>query len=206
MPRIARSLRCVQAFRVAFYAIDAEIDSVFQSNAEKTARHSPLIPTLETERLWLRPQTMDDWPAYAGMMMSEHAVHMEGPHTSAEAWGLFCHDMAQWPLLGCGALMIEARETGQCLGQVSINHGPLFPEHELSWMLYPAAQGNGYAFEAAGALRDWGFGERRLKTVVSHVDPENHRSRKLAERLGAELELDPERPGPEVLVYRHKAR
>ena len=147
---------------------------------------------------------MDDWPAYASLMMSDHAIYMEGPHTLADAWGLFCHDLAQWHLLGVGGLMIESRETGACLGQVGINHGPLFPEHELGWMAYPPAQGKGYALEAARALRDWGFGVRGLTTLVSHIDPENHPSRRLAERLGAELEIDAERPGPEVLVYRHK--
>lgn len=163
-----------------------------------------LIPTLETERLRLRAQTMQDWPAYASLMMSERAVYMEGPHTTAEAWGLFCHDLAQWPLLGCGALMIDDRETGECLGQVGINHGPLFPEHELGWLVYPGAEGRGYAFEAAKAMRRWAFDVRGLETLVSHIDPDNHRSRKLAERLGAVLELDPDRPGPEVLVYRHR--
>ncbi|MEP3439092.1 MAG: GNAT family N-acetyltransferase [Hoeflea sp.] len=162
-----------------------------------------MIPTLETERLLLRAQTMEDWPAYAALMMSEDAVFMEGPHALGDAWGLFCHDLAQWQLLGVGALMIEDRETGACLGQVGINHGPLFPEHELGWLVYPAWQGKGYGFEAAKALRDWGFNVRRLTTIVSHIDPDNHRSRRLAERLGAELEVDPERPGPEVLVYRH---
>lgn len=162
------------------------------------------IPTLETERLRLRPMTMEDWPAYAGLMMSDRAVHMEGPHTLPGAWGMFCHDMALWPLLGCGALMFDDLETGECLGQVGINSGPLFPEHELGWLVYPGAEGKGYAFEAAVAMRDWGFGPRGLSTIVSHIDPDNHRSRRLAERLGAVLELDAERPGPEVLVYRHK--
>lgn len=163
-----------------------------------------LIPTLETDRLLLRAQTMDDWQAYASLMMSEHAAEMGGPHTLEDAWGLFCHDLAQWPLLGTGALMIEARDSGECLGQTGISYGPLFPEHELGWFLFPGAKGKGYAFEAAGALRDWGFGARGLTMIVSHIDPDNHRSRKLAERLGAELVSDPDRPGPEVLVYRHK--
>jgi len=162
------------------------------------------IPTLETERLILRPMTMDDWPAYAAVMMSDRAEFMEGPHTLSGAWGMFCHDMAQWPLLDCGALMVDDLKTGECLGQVGINSGPLFPEHELGWLVYPGAEGKGYAFEAAVAMRDWGFGPRGLKTLVSHIDPDNHRSRRLAERLGAVLELDADRPGPEVLVYRHR--
>ena len=44
-------------------------------------------------------------------------------------------------------------------------------------------------------MRDWGFGPRGLKTLVSHIDPDNHRSRRLAERLGAVLELDGRPPG-----------
>ncbi|OCW59161.1 GNAT family N-acetyltransferase [Hoeflea olei] len=163
-----------------------------------------MIPTLETERLRLRPQTMDDWPAYAALMISARAGFMEGPHTLASAWGLFCQDLAQWQLMGCGALMIDDRATGQCVGQVGINSGPLFPEHELGWMVYDGFEGRGYAFEAASALRAWGFGPRGLSTIVSHIDPDNHRSRQLAERLGATLDTEAVRPGQEILVYRHR--
>lgn len=162
------------------------------------------IPTLETERLLMRPQAMADWPAYARLMMSGRAVHMGGPHTLAGAWGLFCQDFAQWGLMGHGALMVEDRATGLCLGQVGINSGPLFPEHELGWLVYPAAEGKGYAFEAARAMHDWAFNVRGLETLVSYVGPDNLRSRRLAERLGAELDVAAARPDPADLVYRHK--
>lgn len=162
------------------------------------------IPTLETERLLLRPQVMADWPAYASLMMSGRAAHMGGPHTLAGAWGLFCQDFAQWGLMGHGALMIEDRATGLCLGQVGINSGPLFPEHELGWLVYPAAEGKGYAFEAARAMHDWAFGARGLETLVSYIGPDNLRSRRLAERLGAELDATASRLDPADLVYRHK--
>ena len=99
------------------------------------------IPNLQTERLLLRSLTMADWPAYENLMMSERAKYMGGPYTQAAAWGLFCSDMAQWLLVGHGALMFDDRESGQCLGQVGINHGPLFPEQELGWFVYPEAEG-----------------------------------------------------------------
>ena len=161
------------------------------------------LPTIETERLLLRPPGMDDWPAYAALMGSARAVHMGGPFSTETAWGLFCHDVAQWRLMGHGALMIEARSDRRCLGQVGINHGPLFPEHELGWLVYPEAEGQGHAYEAAKALRDWAFQERRLATLVSYVHPDNVRSRRLAARLGAEL--DPAAPRQDAidLVYRH---
>lgn len=164
-----------------------------------------MIPTLETERLVLRPMNIRDWPDYANLMQSERARFMGGPMSTEKAWGMFCHDIALWPLLGHGALMVEDRSTGQCLGQVGINHGPLFPEYEIGWFLYPQAEGKGFAFEAARAFCDWGLTERRLPTLVSYVDPDNLRSRQLAERLGATLDAAAPRNDPRDLVYRHAA-
>lgn len=160
-------------------------------------------PTLETERLVLRPMRIDDWPDYRDLMMSERARFMGGPHTQETAWGMFCHDVAQWPLMDHGALMIEDNSSGACLGQVGINHGPLFPEHELGWLVYEAAEGRGYAFEAASAFRDWARDVRRLPSLVSYMDADNRRSASLAERLGAALDPRAPRPDPKDLVYRH---
>ena len=146
---------------------------------------------------------MEDWPDYRDLMLSQRAVFMGGPFSKTAAWGMFCHDVALWELLGHGALMMEDRKTGGCFGQVGINHGPLFPEHELGWYVYPKAEGNGFAREAAVAMRDWAFNVRGLKTLVSYVDPENLRSRRLAERLGARLDMSAPRPDPNDLVFRH---
>jgi RimJ/RimL family protein N-acetyltransferase len=161
------------------------------------------IPTLATERLVLRAPITEDWPEYSVFMMTERSVFMGGPYSLDVAWGLFCHDVALWTLMGHGALMIEDRQSGVCLGQVSINHGPLFPEREMGWLLYPHAEGKGYAFEAALALRRWAFHELKLETLVSYVDPPNIRSRSLAERLGAVLDAEAPRQDPTDLVYRH---
>lgn len=166
-------------------------------------KRGPLAPTLQTESLILRPMRMEDWPQYQALMRSGRARFMGGPHGTAEAWGMFCSDVAQWALLDHGALMFDDRSTGCCLGQVGINHGPLFPEHELGWFVYEHAEGRGYAAEAAGAFRDWAKDVRRLPTLVSYMDPDNHRSARLAERLGAVLDPEAPRPAPADLVYRH---
>ena len=161
------------------------------------------IPTIETTRLKLRPPTLGDWPDYAELMQSERAIFMGGPFSVDMAWGMYCHDVAQWALMGHGALMLENRITGACLGQVGINYGPLFPEHELGWILYAHAEGYGYAYEAALALRNWAFRVRGLKTLVSYIDPHNIRSCRLAQRLGARLDLEAARQDPADLVFRH---
>lgn len=161
------------------------------------------IPVIETYRLRLRAPTMADWPRYAAFLASDRAMHMGGPFAEAAAWGMFCHDVAQWPLMGHGSLMIDNRADGLSIGQVGINAGPLFPEHELGWLLYPGFQGHGYAFEAAAALRDWGFDVLGLKTLVSYIHQDNTPSRRLAERLGAGLDETAERHDPADVVYRH---
>jgi RimJ/RimL family protein N-acetyltransferase len=161
------------------------------------------VPIIETARLRLREPAPCDWPGFADLMMSDRARYMGGPFSRRSAWGVFCHGIALWRLFGVGNLSIELRETGQCLGQIEINRGPLFPEPELGWQLVCGQEGRGYAFEAAVALRDWAFRERGLDTLVSYIHPENVRSIRLAERLGARIDGHAPRQDPDDLVYRH---
>lgn len=142
------------------------------------------IPELRTDRLVLRAPRLEDFPDYAALMASPRAVFMGGPFDQRAAWGMFCHDVALWSLCGHGALMIDLRSTGRCIGQVGINHGPLYPEKELGWLLYDGYEGQGYATEAAAILRDWAFDALGLQTLVSYFDPANHRSMAVSVRLG----------------------
>jgi RimJ/RimL family protein N-acetyltransferase len=163
----------------------------------------PAIPELTTERLLLRAPVADDFPAFARLLASPRAAHMGGPFAQPAAWGLFCHNIACWELFGHGGLIVVLRATGETVGHVAINDGPLFPEKELGWQLYAGHEGRGYATEAAVALRDWAMDALRLDSLVSYVHPDNKGSAALAERLGAVLDPDAPRPGPGDLVYRH---
>ena len=129
---------------------------------------------------------------------------MEGPLSPKKSWGVFCHDIAQWSLFGHGALMLETAD-GDCVGQVGINDGPLFPEKELGWLLYDGFEGKGYALEAAAAMHRWAFQERHFDTLVSYIDPNNFRSAKIAEKLNGVLDKTAPRTVPEDLVYRYVA-
>lgn len=166
-----------------------------------------IAPTLDTPRLRLRAMTPGDWPAYAAFMAGPRAAFMGGPFDTRAAWGMFCHDAAGWALFGAGALMADRRADRTTVGQVGIGNGPLFPEPELGWFLYDGHEGQGYATEAARALRDWAFDIAGLPTLVSYMDKDNHGSAGVARRLGAVPDPDAARqPGPESaddLVFRH---
>lgn len=142
------------------------------------------IPQLETERLILRAPRFEDFPAYAAFLASPRAHYMGGPSDKRAAWGMFTSDLAMWPLFGHGCLMIELKTSGACLGQVGINHGPLFPEKELGWLLYEGFEGFGYATEAGAALKAWAFDFFGLETLVSYFDPDNRLSMAVSTRLG----------------------
>ena len=161
------------------------------------------IPTLMTARLRLRAPVMSDFDAYSRLMASDRAKYMNGPLDTAGAWGYFTSDVALWHLYGHGGLMIELVETGETIGEVGINHGPMFPEKELGWFLYDGFEGQGYATEAAAAMRDWAFETLGITTLVSYIDPDNAASAAVALRLGAIRDDKAVRPAPPVVVYRH---
>ncbi|WP_424140402.1 GNAT family N-acetyltransferase [Roseomonas chloroacetimidivorans] len=162
------------------------------------------IPTLTTDRLTLRAPAEGDFPAYAQLLASPRSKSMGGPYDTRAAWGMFCHDLACWSLFGHGALMVDLRTTRTCVGQVGINHGPLFPEKELGWLIYEGHERQGYATEAAATLRNWAFEALALDRLVSYVDPRNARSITVAERLGAVLDHEAAKQDPGDLVYRHQ--
>lgn len=159
--------------------------------------------TLRTPRLLLRPQTAADFPAYRAFLASPRAVGLGGPFDLRTAWGMFCHDQACWHFFGHGALMIERADNGQCIGQVGINDGPLFPEKELGWLLYDGHEGNGHATEAAMAMRDWALDTLGLATLVSYMSANNAASAGVARRLGGVLDATAERSDPGDQVYRY---
>ncbi len=160
--------------------------------------------TLQTGRLTLRPMREADFPAYAALMASPRARFMGGPYDTRAAWGLFCHDAGCWPLFGHGALMLERRDTGETVGQVGLNAGPLFPETELGWMVYDGHEGRGYATEGAEALRDWAWDALPLESLASYCHPDNRASHAVARRLGAVEDPAAPRQDPEDVVFRHR--
>lgn len=163
------------------------------------------VPVLETERLRLRAPTRADFDLFAETLMSDRARYMDGPMSYARAWHDFAADAASWILNGFGPWSIEEKASGAYCGGVLLHHPPLFPEREFGWALQAEAEGRGFAFEAACAVRDFAFRRLGWRTLVSYIDAGNARSIALAERLGATRDDAAAKPqgDPTCLVYRH---
>lgn len=163
-----------------------------------------IAPFLQGERVRLRPLRADDFERLVELFESPRSKYMDEVKSRAEAWKIFLADVGQWVLLGFGAWAIEEITNGIYVGQVSLNFPVDFPERELGWQVWEEFEGKGYAFEAAMLARQFAFGELGWTTVVSYIDPENVKSLRLAERMGATLDKNAATPNNEAcLVYRH---
>lgn len=177
------------------------------ASAVFAARLQDMLPRLETRRLILRAPVIGDFQAYGQILMSERAVHLQGPFSRREAWLDFTQCVAMWHLRGHGLWTITAKGDAAVLGFVLICMEYGDREPELGWFLTEAAEGHGYAQEAAEAARDHGTGPLALASLVSYIDPPNARSIRLAERLGAVRDEAAAASFDEpVLVYRHWPR
>ena len=143
------------------------------------------IPTLTTDRLVLRGLRAGDWDDYAAMNADPEVRRwLSGTLLSREeAWDQMASFLGQWALRGYGIFAVEAE--GRLAGRVGLLHFTDWPEPELSWTLASPFWGRGLATEATAEVRRWAFTTLRRDRLVSYIRPENVRSRRVAEKLGA---------------------
>ncbi len=147
---------------------------------------SPLGPTLETERLILRPPVGDDFDAWAEWMGDEEAMrHIGGVQSRPVAWRSMATFTGSWALHGFGMFSVIEKESGRWIGRL----GPWSPEGwpgtEVGWGLARSYWGKGYATEGAAATMDWAFDTLGWTDIIHTIAPDNVGSVGVAERLGS---------------------
>jgi RimJ/RimL family protein N-acetyltransferase len=161
-------------------------------------------PVIETERLVLRGPMAKDIEPFIAFQATERSAWVGGPRDRAEAWRGFTGTIGHWHLLGFGQWVVTRRGEDRAIGRVGAIFAEGWPEREIGWAMFEG-EGEGYAFEAAQAVRAALYRDFGWSTAVSYVDPANMRSGKLAERLGCTI--DPDAPSlpiaPHVKVWRH---
>ncbi len=100
-----------------------------------------------------------------------------------------------WALLGYGYWAVEEKVSGRCIGEIGFANFmrpltlALEGMPELGWVLAPWAQGNGYATEALKAVVAWGDAQFQSRRTVCIIHRDNHRSFRVAEKLGYDVVL-----------------
>ena len=141
---------------------------------------------IETERLLLRIPRAEDFDGFAELHADEEASrYIGGPLVRAAAWRKFLQSPGAWAVQGFGMFSVLDKATGEWLG----NLGPWQPEGwpgtEVGWSFRRQAWGRGFATEAAVAAIDWAFANLGWSDVIHSIDPANHASQALAQRLGS---------------------
>jgi RimJ/RimL family protein N-acetyltransferase len=173
---------------------------------------------IETERLLLRMPRLDDAEALLAFVGDDAAMRSLGSEPGGievaiehlERW------IRRWEANGMGPFLVMPREDDRVLGRV----GPIVWNTriwetstladagddsgvELGWAIGREHWGNGYATEAARAVREWVYDAREVEQLISLIDPANTRSVRVAEKLGAEPTETVQTPGGPATIWVH---
>jgi RimJ/RimL family protein N-acetyltransferase len=149
-------------------------------------------PTLETERLLLRPWAKDDRREYFDILQ-EPAVHRHfGPEPMGmeECWRRLMAASGGWQLNGFGGWAVERKSDGKLIGMTALftawrDLEPEFgDEPEMGWIFATETHGKGMAGEACSAVLDWAEDNLSPTPIWAIIAPENEPSLNLAAKLG----------------------
>jgi RimJ/RimL family protein N-acetyltransferase len=175
--------------------------------------------TLETERLLLRPFTLDNVAeihrqVYSDPIVCEHYCGKTRALEETRQW--IAYRIWQLKDSQLGFLAVERKADRELLGLVALQHyvaswivwedAPSLPfatlEVELTYALGRAHWKQGYATEACRALIDYAFRELRIPRLAYAVSGANPNSYNLMRRLGFRLgkNLHPDAVGKDDVV------
>jgi RimJ/RimL family protein N-acetyltransferase len=96
----------------------------------------------------------------------------------------------QWDARGYGQWSVVEKATGQVIGVVGFYHPQKaeWPGVDLGWLIHRDRWGNGFATEAAMAAVEWLWNNTGIDRIVSLIGPGDHRSTRIATKLGERFE------------------
>jgi RimJ/RimL family protein N-acetyltransferase len=164
----------------------------------------PEIPVLDSERLRLRGWTSSDAEALRriyGDPLTMRYIGDGSPMPPDRAWHALAYLLGHWELRGYGMWAITERSTGAVLGRVGLYHPEGWPGVELGWLLDRSRWGEGLATEAAQLAAAWVWETLEVDQLIHLIQPDNHASIRVAEKLGAGFDHRMDLDGAAVDVY-----
>jgi RimJ/RimL family protein N-acetyltransferase len=143
-------------------------------------------PTLETERLILRPPALEDFEGFVEMMADEEVARfIGGVCPRSVVWRQLCTMAGAWQLTGVSMFSVIEKSSGRFIGRLGPWSPAEWPGAEVGWGLTRAAWGKGYALEGSAAAMDYAVDVLGWTEIIHTIDPNNLASAKVAERLGS---------------------
>jgi len=163
---------------------------------QRMAARLTVAPVLETERLILRPHSVDDFAACVAMWRDPQVVRYTiGAESSPQrTWLRLLAYRGLWSLLGFGYWAVQSKSDGVYIGELGFAdfHRNADPGvdgiPEIGWALATQVHGRGYATEALRAVIAWGDAYLSAARTVCIIHRDNAVSIKLAHKLGYRLD------------------
>ena len=143
-----------------------------------------MIPTLETDRLVLRPPSQQCFHAYQRFYTDPIASQAYGgPISEEQTWARLKADLGSWYLLSFGIWAAFLKSSNACIGTCGFWQGQDWPK-ELTWWVLPEYRGQGIATEASQAAIYHAYHEFQWPAVETYTNDDNQAARALVEKLG----------------------
>src|SRR3954463_6838033 len=147
-----------------------------------------LGPTLETERLILRPPQAEDLDGWAELMGDEEAARfIGGVQPRAGSWRGLAAMTGSWALHGFGMFSVIEKASGRWIGRLGPWRPEGWPGTEIGWAIVRDRWGHGYAAEGATAATNWAFDTLGWSEIIHSISPRNIGSQRVAEKLGSRV-------------------
>lgn len=164
----------------------------------------PAPSAIETERLLLRPFTLDDVPAYAAIRAKPKVMRFfpaadEAPEVGALR--VITHFIGHWQDPGYGPWAVIEKASGRLIGHLGLRYMPEFGETEILYILDDTVWRRGLASEGAAAARDHAFDMLGLDRVMSIAVPGNVASTGVMTKIGLKYERMATYKGIDVAYY-----
>lgn len=148
---------------------------------------------LETESLFLREMTMDDFDSlYAVLADPEIMQHYPYSFDEERVRSWIERNMKRYTDDGFGLWAVCLKDTGEMIGDCGLTlqniDGQMLPE--IGYHIRRDQQRKGYAKEAAAAVRDWAFQNTEYPALYSYCKYTNVGSFKTAESIGMHFEKE----------------
>ena len=163
------------------------------------------IPTLITERLRLRLLRGSDFEDYAALYADPEVTRFISNNGETwdrgRSWRHMAFAVGHWQLQGAGIWVVEEKGNGAFVGVIGFWEPATWPGFELAGHLARRFWGQGYASEGARAAMAYAFNTLRRERLISLVNPANHASIRVVERIGERLEGRIDHFGRLMLLY-----
>lgn len=149
---------------------------------------TPATPTLETERLILRPLTQDDMNLLLDLDSDPEVMRFisDGKPQTKEHYEKAIPSLVNYMKKnqGLGLWIAYLKDTSEFIGWYILKHLPNDGEVEVGFRIKKKFWRNGYSTEAGKALLKYGFETLGLKKIAAIVRPDNFASQAVIKKIG----------------------